>query len=198
MHCQRPRRSICRWKWPHDRLQARQAGSSAAARALQASGWTVHRADSQSSEKEESEKAVRPMETWLPVLQWEGLYEVSDRGCVRSIKRRAATTFGMRDYGGRILKNILNAKGYCVVNLTRRPLRVQAMVHLLVLTAFRGSCPEGMWGCHNNGKPSDPRLENLRWDTPAGNHADKKLHGTSQTGARNGNSKAARALRAAL
>jgi hypothetical protein len=39
--------------------------------------------------------------------------------------------------------------------------------------------------CHTNGKASDNRLENLRWDTPANNVADRKKHGTYQWGKNN-------------
>jgi hypothetical protein len=42
-----------------------------------------------------------------------------------------------------------------------------------------------MQGCHGNGNPADCRLENLRWDTPKNNHADRKKHGTSSEGSRN-------------
>ena len=32
--------------------------------------------------------------------------------------------------------------------------------------------------CHNNGRPADNRLENLRYDTPSNNNRDKVRHGT--------------------
>jgi hypothetical protein len=37
-----------------------------------------------------------------------------------------------------------------------------------------------MEGCHWNGNPADNRLTNLRWDTPAGNAADRERHGTNR------------------
>lgn len=58
-------------------------------------------------------------------------------------------------------------------------------VHFLVLTAWVGPRPEGMQACHRNGKRSDNRLANLRWDTPAGNASDTAKHG-SLAGERNG------------
>lgn len=64
--------------------------------------------------------------------------------------------------------------GYLMVTLGKERL----YVHRLVLEAFVGPSLPGMHGCHNNGKPSDNRIENLRWDTRAGNFADKWKHGT--------------------
>jgi len=59
-------------------------------------------------------------------------------------------------------------------------------VHRLVLLAFKGPPPRsGMEGAHNNGVPGDNRLENLRWDTPKGNAADRVIHGTEMFGMKN-------------
>lgn len=65
----------------------------------------------------------------------------------------------------------------------RVPLAGKLMhVHRLVLTAFRGPCPEGMQACHCDGDPRNNALGNLRWDTPTANHADKRKHGTHLQG----------------
>lgn len=53
-------------------------------------------------------------------------------------------------------------------------------VHRLILTTFRGPCPPGMEACHNNGKPYDNRLSNLRWDTRANNGMDTRRHGSKK------------------
>lgn len=39
-----------------------------------------------------------------------------------------------------------------------------------------------MEACHDDGNASNNRLENLRWDTPTNNHADKQRHGTQSQG----------------
>lgn len=57
-------------------------------------------------------------------------------------------------------------------------------VHRLVLTTFRGECPAGMQGCHNDGNAANNHLSNLRWDTPKANQADRTTHGTSVYGTR--------------
>ncbi len=66
---------------------------------------------------------------------------------------------------------------YSAVNLWRGTVR-RGYVHVLVLTAFRGHCPAGMEGCHNDGDPKNNRLSNLRWDTHSANQKDGFRHGT--------------------
>ena len=70
------------------------------------------------------------------------------------------------------------------------PGRSAKRVPRLVLEAFVGPCPPGMEACHfPDRNPGNNRLENLRWDTPKSNQADRKLHGTCNTGERNGSAK---------
>lgn len=119
------------------------------------------------------------MSNWLPVAGWEGYYEVSDRGEVRSITRTVTVRGGKkRTYQGKTLSHGINRLGYPVVVLCRTGHRKTAKVHRLVLTAFCGPCPEGMEACHNNGDRGDARLANLRWDTPSNNSRDRRRHGT--------------------
>ncbi|MGU5533981.1 NUMOD4 domain-containing protein [Aeromonas caviae] len=42
-------------------------------------------------------------EGWVAARGWEGLYEVSNLGGVRSIPRLGITTFGKRMYGGSLV-----------------------------------------------------------------------------------------------
>lgn len=128
-------------------------------------------------------------EQWLVVPGWDGLYEVSDAGRVRSVAREGETTMGKRLYGGQTVKPIERSNGYLAVNLTSRGRRVQRLVHRIVLTAFVGEAADGQQACHGNGNRRDNRLTNLRWDSVAANHADKNEHGTSPRGSRNPNSK---------
>ncbi len=121
-------------------------------------------------------------EQWLPIAGFEGLYFVSDLGRVRSERR-------YRAHGG-IMSPGVSGKGYRSVFLSRRgETPVRRYVHALVLTAFVGSRPTGMEAAHNNGNREDNRLINLRWDTRAGNFADKIAHGTATIGERHGRRK---------
>lgn len=119
------------------------------------------------------------MSNWRPVDGWEGYYEVSDLGEVRSVTRTVTVRGGTkRTYKGKTLSHGINRHGYPVVVLSKPGQQKTAKVHRLVLTAFRGPCPDGMEGCHNNGQRDDARLENLRWDTPSNNQYDRRKHGT--------------------
>ena len=66
---------------------------------------------------------------------------------------------------------------------------VWKFVHVLILEAFVGPRPEGHESCHNNGNTADCRVSNLRWDTYAGNLADKIKHGRVPRGETSGMSK---------
>jgi hypothetical protein len=69
-------------------------------------------------------------------------------------------------------------RGYLAVTLMKDAKRFSCKVYHLVLKAFVGPAPDGQWACHNDGDTSNNRLENLRWDTVANNHSDKRVHGT--------------------
>jgi hypothetical protein len=118
-------------------------------------------------------------ETWLPVVGWEGLYEVSDQGRVRSLNRIIVTKHGVRKrHCGRILAGgKRDANGHLNVVLAD-DIHQTRQVHDLVLRAFYGSPPTGLIGRHINGKGSDNRLSNLCWDTCSQNAFDRVRHGT--------------------
>lgn len=109
-------------------------------------------------------------EEWRPIADYDGRYEVSNLGRVRS-------TRGL--FGARILSASPKGSRYWRVTLTGDDGRQRTpTIHALVLTAFRGQRPHGKQGCHNDGDRSNNRLANLRWDTPSGNNLDKVRHGT--------------------
>lgn len=123
------------------------------------------------------------IERWLPVVGFEGTYEVSDLGRVRSLDRvvRQRHHYGAmmdRHLRGRLMAQTPDTDGYLGVGLHAGGESLQAKVHRLVLAAFVGPKPEGMQGCHKNGRPSDNRLVNLRYGTPLENTADSFRHGT--------------------
>lgn len=127
------------------------------------------------------------MEIWKAVVGWEGLYEVSDLGRVRSLPRIANRR--KRSYGGAILAPSSTSNGYVCARLCRNSECKKHNVHRLVLIAFVGECPDGMEGCHNNGVRADNRLANLRWDTRLANSHDALTHGTRPMGSRKTQSK---------
>jgi len=118
-------------------------------------------------------------EKWLPVLGYEGFYDVSNMGNVRSVRRIASNG---KSAGGRILKVNDNGHGYKNVMLCVNYKTKRKYVHRMVLEAFVGECPEGMEARHLNGKRDDNRIENLEWSTHSDNMWDREKHGTLRHG----------------
>src|SRR5438270_713720 len=108
-------------------------------------------------------ESSRDQERWLPVLEYEGRYEVSDHGRVRSLDRTALKRSGVKQFHrGRIRKPNHHRAGHPFVSLSGHEKKKNRFVHRLVLEAFVGPRPEGLEGCHNDGSPQNNHLSNLR------------------------------------
>lgn len=60
------------------------------------------------------------MENWKAIPEWEGYYEVSDQGQVRSVERTLTFSDGrVRRYKSETLKLKLNVNGYPLAALNR-------------------------------------------------------------------------------
>ncbi len=134
-----------------------------------------------------------PPERWLPIA---GVphYEVSDLGRVRSLDRviPCQNRWGgirLRRYKGRVLKPASDTHGYYFVALYRDQVHYDHRVHQLVAEAFIGPRPEGMEVCHGPNGKQDNRASELRYDTPAGNQADRLRDGTDNRGSKSGQAK---------
>jgi hypothetical protein len=123
-------------------------------------------------------------EEWRAVVGYEGYYEVSDHGRVRSIDRVVGQPGNTpKRLRGKILKPTPSSGKHlhlCVCLYRNSPERKgeTMRVHSLVAAAFIGPRPDGLQVCHNNGDGHDNRASNLRYDTPLANTHDRKLHGT--------------------
>jgi len=91
-------------------------------------------------------------ERWRDIRGYEGSYQVSDQGRIRSLDRIDGQG---RNWKGRILrpKGRRNGKGYLNVCLSggSKAHKEYREIHRLVLETFRGPCPHGLEGCHRNG-----------------------------------------------
>lgn len=108
-------------------------------------------------------------EIWKPVKGREEFYEVSNTGKVRSLVER------YKSKGIFELKQFVNEKGYCFLDLAKPELK-KYCVHRLVAEAFCDK-PEG---CdvvnHIDNNPSNNHYTNLEWTTYSGNlkHAQEQ------------------------
>lgn len=115
-------------------------------------------------------------EQWRPIKGFEGLYEVSDLGRVKSVSRVIARGDVRQTVNERILSPKLSKKGYLIVGLHRCAKTQHKYVHRLVAEAFL-EVPNSE--CEVNHKDEDKtnnRLDNLEWCS----HTANVNHGTGR------------------
>lgn len=118
-------------------------------------------------------------EEWRPVIGYEGLYEVSSLGRVRSLDRLVKNTHRSTRLAKGVMLALSRREGnnYYVVNLRGPHGNRYMRVHVLVLEAFIGPRPDGRIACHNDGIHTNNQVSNLRWDTYSENLHDQVRHG---------------------
>lgn len=113
-------------------------------------------------------------EIWRPVKDYEGLYEVSNYGRVRSLERDVYVKW----YGGKskhikggLLKLTENTQGYYVCGLAKYGKNTQYKVHQIVAKAFIPNPLNLKDINHRDENPLNNCVENLEWCTKAYNNA---------------------------
>lgn len=118
-----------------------------------------------------------PEEHWRPIPEWEGLYEVSSRGRVRSLERHVRQRHGnVQVYPATDRKLSWNGR-YFHVSLTDRQRRKVQLVHQAVAGAFIGPRKPGMHTNHIDGDPTNNQVDNLEYVTPQANRQHAVDHG---------------------
>ena len=121
-------------------------------------------------------------EIWKPVVGFEGQFEVSSLGRVKSLARivpvrdHPKAGYVTKTVREKILKGWVGSKGYRMVALGRqengRPLIF--LVHRLVCEAFHGPCPAEHEVCHGPNGKLDNRASQLCWGTRSKNHGEDR------------------------
>ena len=103
-------------------------------------------------------------EEWENIEGYEGLYQVSSLGRVRSLPRITIKIDGNKySFKGRILKLTPDTKGYYMVGLSKKDNIKTKRVHRLVAEAFISNPNNLRTVDHINEDKTDNRIENLQW-----------------------------------
>jgi hypothetical protein len=103
---------------------------------------------------------------WKQIAGYEGLYEVSNKGLVWSLRRQI------------VLKAFPSGNGYLHVALHKDGRQKTRYIHKMVAAAFIGRCPAGMEVLHGDGDQTNNHRTNLRYGTHAENVQESVKHGT--------------------
>ncbi len=116
------------------------------------------------------------VEVWRPIPGYNGLYDVSNLGRVRSFHYNKTHYLQPKHRRPEVA---LCKKGSVKYH----------RIHRLVLLAFISPRPNGMEGRHLDDVQSNNCLYNLQYGTKADNYADRSRNGTDNAGERNGNAR---------
>lgn len=99
-------------------------------------------------------------EIWKDIIEYEGLYQVSNLGRVRNIKKISLKLFKSKT---NVMATRLNHGGYVLINLTKDSKQISYSVHRLEMAAFRGV--SNLQVNHKDGVQHNNDLENLEYVT---------------------------------
>ena len=109
-------------------------------------------------------------EIWKDIKGFEGIYQASNLGRVKSLERfRKGKNGFLVSVKEKILKPRMLNSGYYIVQLYKNSIGKWYQVHRIVWEAFNGSISEGLQVNHINEVKTDNRLSNLNLMTPKEN-----------------------------
>ena len=116
-------------------------------------------------------------EIWKDVVGYEGLYQVSNMGEVKSLERTIIKSNGREQYiPERILIPGLSIWGYLSVSLYKKESKKTTKIHRLVAAAFLMVSVSRLHVNHIDGNKLNNKVDNLEWCTPKENTAHAFKH----------------------
>ncbi len=121
------------------------------------------------------------MEIWVDIADYEGKYQVSNLGNVRSLDRwvygRGRKNKQLRH--GHIMKQKTDKYGYLTIQLIWESIRRHITVHRLVAMAFIPNPQNKLQVNHIDSNKKNNTVENLEWNTAKENVTHSYKNGTS-------------------
>lgn len=120
------------------------------------------------------------VEIWKPVAGYEGFYEVSSKGRIRSKDRTTKNGGGEFVKKGRVLKLVDNGNGYLRVELKVNNTSAKKYVHRIVAETFIENPANKPFINHLDNNPYNNAIENLEWCTPKENFLWMAMQGRNK------------------
>lgn len=109
-------------------------------------------------------------EEWRAVVRWEGFYEVSNLGRVRSLEREVfRKDGGIRRMQGKVRATPIGNHGYHTITLSANGRRECTLLQIVVAEAWIGERPDGFHVDHDDFNRSNNRPSNLKYLSPQDN-----------------------------
>lgn len=120
-------------------------------------------------------------EIWKDIKYYEGIYQISNIGRVkrlkRSLKRKDGKMYSVKE---KILKTSYDRDGYLFITLRKDEKHKGFRVHRLVAQAFISNITSKETINHLNGIKDDNRVENLEWCTRSENNKHARKNGLNE------------------
>ena len=113
------------------------------------------------------------METFKDIPGYENLYQVSNLGNIKSLKRPGAKE--------KLLKGEIDQDGYIRITLTKNGKTKKYKAHRLVMMAFNNTNDSSLQVNHIDGNKKNNKLENLEWCTASYNTRHSYINNLNKT-----------------
>lgn len=114
------------------------------------------------------------MEQWKDIVGYEGCYQISNHGRVKSMRRLVASRNGFRELPEKIVKPLFTKGGYLNVVGSKKQVRDTFVIHHLVAHYFIGERPPGCVIDHIDRDKTNNKVDNLRYVSASQNQRNRK------------------------